>query len=250
MLLKKNRNRLNRISIIPFLSFFILAIVFSFSSCKDTKDTYSLYYGYEYYPVDSGHYVTYEVDSIFYSYNGQYTRDTARYQIKETVTDTFYDNENNLCYRLETFKRYSPNDPWEIYKVWKLQRTTTALIKTEDDLRYVKLIFPAKENDEWNGNIYLPTTGIYEVFKDWLYTYSGVHQPTTVGSFSFDSTLTVNQVDDETLIEKRLRKEVYAKGVGMIYMEWEALKKQNVQMNWQDGPENGFRIRMRIIDHN
>lgn len=248
MLLKKNYNKHKL-----FFSSVLLLTVFSFlliPSCKDTKDTLNLEYGYEYAPIDSGHYVTYQVDSIFYSYNGQYSRDTSSYQIKELVTDTTYDNENNLCYKLELFKRKTANDPWVTYKIWTVQQTTTKFIKTEDDLRFVKLVFPPKEEDEWNGNIYLPTTGIYEVLKDWLYIYSDVHQPYAINTFNFDSTLTVTEVDEESLIDKRLRKEVYAKGVGMVYQEWEVLQKQNVQKDWQEGPENGFRIRMRIIDHN
>lgn len=248
MLLKKNYSKYKAVYFgLVFLAF---AFTVFFQSCKDTKDNYNIDYSYNYYPIDSGHYVIYEVDSILYTYNGQYTRDTARYQIKELITDTFYDGENNLCYRLETFKRYSSSAQWEVYKVWKIERTPTTLLKTEDDLKFVSLVFPPAEGEEWNGNIYLPSSGIYGVFQDWNYTYSLIHKPYSINGFSFDSTLTVEEIDDESLIEKRLRKQVYAAGVGMIYREWEVLTKQNVQKDWQDGPENGFRIRMRLIDHN
>ncbi len=248
MRLKKNYNRHN---LFPLFVFPLIALLFLLlPSCKDTKDTYNPEYGYEYYPVDSGHYVAYEVDSVSYTYNGQYTRDTARYQIKELVTDTFYDNENNLCYRLEVYKRANSSLPWSIYKVWKLRQTATTLIKTEDDLKFIKLTFPPNEGSEWNGNAYLPLTGIYEVFKDWIYAYSDVHQPYSINGFSFDSTLTVSEVDEESLIEKKLRKEVYAKGVGMVYQEWEIVTKQVVGDDWITGVQNGFRIRMRVMDHN
>ncbi|MBK8657434.1 MAG: hypothetical protein IPN22_00765 [Bacteroidetes bacterium] len=77
-----------------------------------------------------------------------------------------------------------------------------------------------------------------------------MHEPYIAGGLNFDSTLTVLQVDDEDLIEKTLRREVYAKNIGMVYQEWEYLTKQKVQLNWQNGPENGFRIRMKAIDWN
>ena len=48
-------------------------------SCKDKLGSYTFDYQYSYYPLDSAHYVDYDVDSITYNYNQQdYLRDTAR----------------------------------------------------------------------------------------------------------------------------------------------------------------------------
>jgi len=234
--------------LLALLTFSLLVFV---QSCSNKKDDFNLDYNYNYYPLTTGHYVTYNVDSISYRFNNpNYLRDTVRFQLKEVVADTFYDNENELNYRLELFRRPDATAGWSIWKVWNVKQTTTTLQKNEDDIRFIKLVFPQTNGETWNGNIYVPNTTIYDIFKNWTYRYSNLHQPLSLNGFNFDSTLVVNQVDDENVIEKKLRKEIYAKNVGMIYQEWEGMKKQRVDKDWQEGPETGFRIRMTIIDHN
>lgn len=236
------------------LPVFLVCCAFSAAlfSCKDKSETLTLDYHYNYCPLDSGHYVVYNVDSILYTFNGQHHNDTVHYQWKEMITDTFYDNENRLNYRLECYRRPDSLSGWNIDRVWYVLQTTTNLQKVEDDLRFVKLVFPPADGAQWNGNIYIPSTDQYADFEDWTYNYSDVHSPYSINGFSFDSTLTVNEIDEENLIQKKLRREVYAANVGMIYQEWEIMNKQDVLSGWDDpnGPENGFKIRMTIAEHN
>lgn len=215
------------------------------------KDSATIDFAYEYYPYDLGHYVSYDVDSIFYSYsNPNYFRDTAHYQLKELIADTLYDNENNLNYKVELYRRPDSVSSWTIWKVWYLKPGGTNIQQVEDDIRFIKLIFPPKEGADWNGNLYVPTTDPYAVYRDWDYTYSDVNQPYSINGFNFDSTLTVTAVDiTDNLITKTLHREVYAKHVGMVYQEWEDMHK-GVQGNFDFNTTNGFRIRMRLIDHN
>lgn len=235
------------------LSFCLVSCVLCLTvfSCKDKKDNYTIDYLTEYAPLDSGHYVIYDVDSITYHYaNPVYTRDTARYQLKEEIGDTTYDNLNQLCYQLDLYRRADSNATWSFDRRWLVKRTPTAFEKTELDLKFVKLVFPPRYADSWNGNSYLPTTAPYQLFQNWDYHYTEVNYPRIYGNFSFDSTLTVSEVNDSNLLEKVLRKEVYALHTGMIYQEWEHLEKGNVLRDWQTGPESGFRIRMKIAGHN
>lgn len=228
-------------------------MLFSLYACKDKKDDFTIEYAYEYYPLDTGHYVIYDVDSIVYNYNSNvHTNDTVHYQLKELLADTFYDNLNELTYRLELYRRPDNTAPWGLDRVWYVKRSNNTIQKTEDDLKFIKLIFPPTEGAEWSGNQYLPTTEPYKDFKDWVYTNTDVNKPYTVNGFVFDSTLTVIEINDSTKIDKQLRKEVYAKHVGMIYQEWELLSKQNVlpTSDWDKDPEKGFRIRMRLVEHN
>jgi hypothetical protein len=230
----------------------VAVCVVTVPSCNKT-DTLDVNYHREYYPLAVGHYVTYQVDSIQYSFSENpdtYVRDTIRYQLKEILTDTFYDNENELNYRLELHRRFDTLSSFSIWKIWNVKADVYNIQKNEDDIRFIKLIFPPLESGEWNGNLYVPQTDIYRIFRNWNYTYSNVHEPYSAGGLNFDSTLTVLQVDDEDLIEKTLRREVYAKNIGMVYQEWEHMTKQKVQLNWQNGPENGFRIRMKAVDWN
>lgn len=231
----------------------VVAVLLFFVPSCNKKDNTDISYYRNYYPLALGHYVIYNVDSIQYRFSENpdtYFRDTIRYQLKEVLTDTFYDNENELNYRLELFRRTDTVSSFNLWKVWFVKSAEYNVQKIEDDIRFIKLVFPPTDGAEWGGNLYVPTSDPYRVFRDWNYTFSNVHEPYTLNNLNFDSTVTVLQVDKEDLINKTLRKEVYAANVGMIYQEWESLTKQKVQLNWQNGPENGFRIRMKAVEWN
>src|SRR5687767_9767907 len=83
-----------------------------FSSCKNDKDSFVLDYQYDYAPLDSGRYVIYDVDSISYAFIDPQTYDSARYQLKEEIGDTFYDNTNELNYELNLWRRADETSPW------------------------------------------------------------------------------------------------------------------------------------------
>lgn len=238
-----------------FLILFIPALItIGLYSCKDKKDTLNLDYGYSYAPLDTGHYVVYDVDSIRYQFNGIIIRDTASYQLMELVADTFYNNLNELTYRIELFKRADSTLPWGANpeRVWYANRTITSYLKTEDDIKFIKLVFPPVEGEEWNGNAYVSVVDPFKDFQDWAYSYENVDVPFAVNGLSFDSTALVTEVNDSNAIAKRLRKEVYAKGVGMIYQEWELLRSAggSIFPNWQTGNIEGFRIRMKVREYN
>lgn len=227
------------------LPFTICVLLFS---CHDKTETLNIDYKYSYFPLDTGHYVTYDVDSIS-SYNSNHTKDTAHYQLKELVTDTFYDNLNELTYELTLFRRETSVSPWVFDRKWYTKRTQYNAQKTEDDIRFVKLVFPPIPTGTWDGNLYVPTTDPYRNFQNWDYHYESVDVPYSINGFNFDSSLTAVDVDDATFIEKRLRKEVYVKHIGLVYQEWE-LKSKATVTSWDTGQWSGFSIRMRLIDHN
>jgi hypothetical protein len=173
----------------------------------------------------------------------------VHYQWLLTITDTLQ-LQNEVYYTVETYRRRDSTTSWNYDRKWKVKRTATNLQLYEDDIDFVKLVFPPQQDETWNGNVYVPTTAPYDVFQNWNYFYASVDQPYSINGLNFDHTLTVSEVDNENLIEKTLRKEVYAKGVGLIYQEWEYMTKQNVSADWNTGPEQGFRIRMKVIAHN
>ena len=231
-----------------FLVFCSLLII---ASCKKKDSPYSINYQYQYYPLDSNHYVTYRVDSVFYSYNGAYTRDTVSYDWMVLISDsTFYDNSNRLTNILECYRRPDSTYAWNIDRRWSANRTLTNLQVNEDDIRFIKLVFPPQLNQGWNGNLYVVTTPPYDVFASWNYTYTNMDTTFILNGVTYNHALVVSEVDNENLIQKTLRREAYVQGVGLIYQEWESLSKQNINTDWNTGPENGFRIRMRATGHN
>jgi hypothetical protein len=230
----------------------IIAFTTSITGCKHNNQI-TANYPYGYFPLSTNHYVAYHVDSIFYSYNNIHTRDTVTYEWKVEVGDTFYDKTGQLNYELNCYRRPNSNYQWIYNRKWYAIQNTSNILVAEDDLKFVKLVFPVLINNHWNGNEYLPalnpSTPPFDCFSGWDYYYANIDTVFSLNSALYEHALVVSEVNSESLIQKVLRREVYVNGIGMIYQEWEAMNK-DVQADWNTGPQNGFRIRMSMIDHN
>ena len=209
MLNKKNNNNL-----LPLLLF--VGMFFCAPSCKkDTGTTPDV--GYSYFPNTVGRYVVYDVDSVVYD---DFLQDTLYYKfrIKEKAESVYADNSGRPTIRLERYRKmYDANKsydsiPWTLKDIWAENRTATAAEKVEENIRYVKLIFPVEKGATWNGNS-------FNTFSEWKYKYTTVDKPAVYGNLNFDSTVFVTQTDYQDLIQKKYYVEVYARNVGMIYKE-------------------------------
>lgn len=188
--------------------FLLLTIIYSCS--KD--DPVETYIGYEYFPTNVGHWIEYDVDSIIKDdFNGR--SDTFQFQIREEIDSIFIDNSGAPTQRLERYKRQTATDPWTIYRVWTSTINSTNAQKTEDNYRYIKLVFPVSLYANWDGNA-------FNTKNEAEYEYSEVHQLINVNGLNFDSSLTVIQALDTTnLLSDVIEIEQYATNVGMIYKE-------------------------------
>lgn len=200
----------------------ITALTAFISSCKKNEDQAPLYLGYDYFPVNTGRVLIYDADSTI---TDEFTQATTmhHFQIKEVIDSTYLDNENRPTQRIERYMRDSANAPWVIFKVWSATLTNTRAERYEDNVRYVKLVFPVKQDIHWNGNA-LNTNDALD------YMYTEVNSAMMLNNASYDSVLTVLQDEEDNLIEHRYFMEQYAAGVGMIYKE---NVKQEIDFNLQ-----------------
>lgn len=199
-----------------FAVLFLMActgFVLALDSCKkDPPPTVDL--GLDYFPANVGHYVVYEVDSTVYD---DFNNDTIvyRYQIKELIESEFTDNAGRPALRIERWiKNYNDtipysSMPWTLSRVWYAVRTLTQAERVEENIRYIRLVFPVKENTTWNGNA-------QNTIGEWDYEYENVDEPFHAGNTHFDSTLTVKQLVDTNLLNYRLYFETYARNTGLI----------------------------------
>ncbi len=195
--------------IVPYLLLSIASLVVS---CKE-DDNSSTPSGliYSYFPTNLGHEIIYDVSLITKDqFSGAH--DTDIYQLKEVVESVFMDDQNRPTQRLERYRRNTPNDAWLITDVWTSNLTNTRAEKKEENIPYVKLVFPIKNNGSWNGNV-------LNTFDEKEYEYESLHEYDMIGGIEFDSTLTVLQNDFEDLFRKEFQIEKYAPGVGLIYKE-------------------------------
>ena len=231
-------------------TFYWLFMLIVLYSCNK-EDDFVIDFKYEYFPVEIGSFVVYNVDSIKFIDNEPTVSDTAQYQIKELIESVFVDNEGRDTYRIERYKRRDSLSPWVIEDVWFSNRTQTTAERIEENLRFIKLVFPPKIGLTWDGNVFIDIHEGIEWLEDWEYEITELDVPNTVNELSFDSTLTVlqedNQADFVNVIEKIYSIEVYAKHVGLVSKELQVLKKEPIAL-WTE-PTSGFIVRMEIAGY-
>jgi hypothetical protein len=212
-----------------FSRLIVIGLLFLLVSCKKNKVEEPPDLGYDYYPGKVGSYVVYDVDSISYP---ALSVDTLYYkfQIKEKIDSVFTDNQGRPTLKIIRYrKNYNDTIPyslmdWEFQDVWWANVTKTTVEVVEENIRFVKLIFPVKKSATWNGNA-------QNTIGQWDYKYSEIDAAATVGGISFDKTLKVTQKYFPSAISYENYYERYAKGVGMIYRIIE-------NYDYQDGSGN------------
>lgn len=194
---------------ILFFSILFLAIVpVAFWACDPTVETPDPErLGYDFFPLETGQYTVYDVRQITYRLAS--IPDTQRFQLKETVADTFTDLSGQPAFRIHRLVRASTNAQWRLDSVWTAKRTAYAAIRQENNAQFVRLSFPPREKLAWNGNIYnsLPPE-TYEI-RDF-------DRPLRTTDTLFRQTLKVFQKEDSSGVANIRRVDTYARGVGLI----------------------------------
>jgi hypothetical protein len=188
------------------------------NGCKkdSATTTANVNFGYTYFPSEVGLTRIYHVDSIYWNdFNN--THDTVSYELKEVLDSTYLDNQQRPTQRVARYKLDSLGN-WVIFKVWASNRTTTTAERVEDNLRFIKMVFKPELNQKWNGNS-------QNILDAQDYQVKTLNTPETLGSLSFDSTMTVLQADDDNLVSKLYGIEKFATGVGLYY-------RQNINLNY------------------
>ena len=246
-----------------FIPFLIIGTVF-FQSCGGGTEADPIEFGYDYFPLEIGKYIEYDVDSIIYDIgagNTVVSRENS-IQVREEVTDSFPDNEGRLMYRIERYERADAMEEWRVSDVWTATVTDRQAERIEENLRFIKMVFPVSDNtNPWNGNKYIDENLVISVagesifiFKNWLYEYREIGEALNIGGFPFDDVVTIYQADEENFIELRRSFERYARGVGLVEREIWILDTQCigdcVGDTWEIKAEKGFIVRQTIRDYN
>ena len=237
-----------------YISFLLLLAI----ACKKESFQEERDFGYAYQPKEIGYWMEYAVDSFYFNdVTVPSTIDTTRYFIREVYDTTFVNASNEENIRVELYKKYNLNDGWQIDQVGSVHFNENNFQRYFNDIRIVNLTFPVKINQEWAGHVYLdvanePTLEYLDDTKyDWSYEYTLVDEPENIGTFNFDSCVTVIQIDDENLFEKKYSKEIYAKNVGMVSKEMVFLDTQASPsgQTFIERAETGFILQYTLIDY-
>jgi hypothetical protein len=207
--------------------------------CSETIDPDPSLVGYNYFPLEIGFYRTYQVNEITISLLEP--TDTSRYQRRALVADTFH-TQNETNYVLHLFSRKTDLDSWNLDSVWTARRTETHAVVVENNVPFLKLVFPVREDKTWDGNLFnaLPEDE-YEI------TDIGGGFDTPAGRF--EDLLTVFENDNpDTLIFQDIRKAIYAPNVGLIYQKSSILNYCNTDPGCLGTLESGKQFDQILID--
>lgn len=222
-----------------------------------------------YFPLQLGKYVSYNVDSILYD-TTTCTQLETRTQLKYAIDDTFRDSKQRLSYIMDVYSRPHDGANWQKARVILLtpdviaQLTTspppgtptTSLLYSEVGTQFIKLEFPIIEGNTWKGNSLVQVNDAdYAYFYNWNYVYQDYYKQFNTGYSVFDNTVTVLEnnesvynpaLDTTQYAYRTYAKEVYAYNVGMVYKEW----THYIYHPNHSTCVAGYSVVMRAYDHN
>ncbi len=244
------------------LSLLLLLGIACLYSCDNSYEELSFEEGQAYFPIKSGTYAIYQIDSTIYSSFAEDGKAEVSLQLKEVYGDTFIDNEGRTAIEVFRYYRYDKTKDWSSITpiVWYAVKDETQAERMEGERRFIKLIFPIAPNRKWEGNKYLNTenagkgwTNEYRLglYDGWSYGYASINEPMTLGTLSFDETLTINQHDFDDRIDRLYGQEIYAKDVGLIYKEEWILRADDsfLEEPWPDNADKGHVVKIQITEY-
>lgn len=189
--------------------------------------------GYGYYPTTLGSWVEYQVDSIWKDEEfGEY--DSVSYRLRQRIESAFIDAEGRQAWRVQRSVQ-DTSGTWRVRDVWSTTANGIIAELTEENERRLKLSFPVRLGRAWDSNV-------FNVNPELEVGYEEVDVAWSVNGLSFDSTALVQNTVPANPVDRRDLVERYAKGIGMVYKQWE---ETNTQMTGT----RGFKVTMVAVDH-
>ncbi len=182
-------------------SLFILTL-FLFAACSKTP---APYFGYDYFPMEEGKYVEYEVMEVIHDEGGNPQHDTTMYRLKTVVGETVIDNENRPARKLYRYAYDLETDELIDERVWTQVIDGGRAEIVEENQRKIRLVFAITLDKVWDVNAFNPEEE-QEVYYDELHKSYG----------QMDSTVIVEYEDFFSLVDYQRKYEVYANHVGLI----------------------------------
>lgn len=214
-----------------------------------------------YFPLQVGKFLEYEVDSILFQ-RGKFL-DSTHTLVREEITSKVQDSLGDLYIILRS-NRKSSSHPWIPSASYTARLMNQKIIRNESNLHFIKLVFPIRNNQSWNGLALIQQGQVFnvegesiEIFQNWEpFKIKELSHAEKIGSFNFNEVVTVLQTDEEDLLSKRFSLEKYARGVGLVYREstiFDCISKFNDCNNnlpWRSRATKGFILRQTIIRYN
>lgn len=226
--------------------------------------------------LQPGKFIIYQLDSLVKIPFNDTAYTTRSYQAKDIVDTLITDNLGRPSWRVFRYLRpldITSESAWVPSDTYFITATTSSIEVVENNLRFLKMVYPISEATYWMGNKHINTTpgGPIDYLDAWEYNYSQVNGSYTPFETPVDSTVTIIQTDqnagfaddyhplDQDVPGYRIYSvEVYAKNIGLIYRYTTHLNYRARTLNdngnpvppYPNGSRDGNAITLRMISHN
>ena len=211
-------------------------------------------FGYEYFPLELGYEWIYSVDSVLINQKGTNNVVSSSF-LKEELIEVLSDSEQEKEYKLQRSYKKDSLSQWKIKNIWTIQRDGGRAIRSEGNISFVKLVFPAVDGTKWDGNVFFDDEKEFPVaaenltvYKDWEYKINNIGAK-TIGGTLYPEVLDISHIDEVTFISKRFSTESYAKGIGLVERKMEIFDTQNgnESLPWIERAEKGFQLTQTLV---
>jgi hypothetical protein len=237
----------------------LLGVVLLMVSCGDeTKRLDRSTFGFEFFPLEESQYWVYKVEETLIKSEGM-QNSTSTFFVREDVTESFVNTIGDTIYKIQRSISDDINGVFVPTDVWTAELTENAAYRVEENLEFVKMIFPFSVGTTWEGNLFDNQTDVIvaenevKVYKDWgNYEVAAKGIPFSVEGENYTNVTRIDQANFESAIERRYAVEYYATGVGLIQKELEIFDTQCVceGQTWLQKAEAGFKLTQTLVDHN
>lgn len=192
----------------------LFAIVVFFSCKKETEEIQTEPLT-DYLPAQPGKFITYRLDSTVFTNFGTATS-IRSYQEKNEVDALLTDNFGRSSHRVFRYLRdVAGIQAWRPSGTFFITPSANTIEVVENNLRYVKLASPLKQDFSWRGNRFLPSEPYRDryqfsndddqegdkSFPNWKYTYTNVGENLAINNRTYKDVVTVTEIDDVNLLD-------------------------------------------------
>jgi hypothetical protein len=160
-------------------------------------------------PLSTGKYITYRIDSTVFTNFGTKT-EIHSYQVKHVIESQFTDNLGRPSYRIFRYLRDTAGtQPWIAAGSYFITPLSDQVESVEDNLRFIKMHLPIREEFSWKGNKYLgsePYSSFYSFTNDddmdkWDYNYKDIHDVFKFNQQTLSDVVNIVQVDERFALD-------------------------------------------------
>ncbi len=211
-------------------------------------------------PLRSGRTVVYRLDSTVRAPFGT-ALNIISYHAKDSTGSAFLDNTGRQSFAVYRFTTDTlESNEWQYQSTYYVTATSQSVeVMDENNLRFLKLKSPVRNGFSWMGNSFIDTRSAntpYQYLDGWNYMYANVNEPYFAGNVLLDSSITVLQRDETSpegpfdpqfYYQLNYAKEVYAKGIGLVYKDF-------LHWTWQTTPppsrydDDSYGIKLTFIE--